>query len=292
MRLQQGDMVGLVCCSDGHPCGRKQSNEQLGQALEAFGLVPVWSPYLYAKQSVFSGTGKERADAVNAFYQNSNIKAIFDISGGNVGNNVLEYLNYGLIRSNPKPFFGYSDVTTVLQAIYTKTGQGGCLYQLRNLVGQDGAAQRARFAETLMRGGHSLYDAAYTFLRGSQISGTVVGGNLRCLLKLAGTPYWPALDGKVLFLESLGGGPGEIAAMAVQLRQIGVFHQIAGLLLGAFSKMEQERLSPSAPELFLRVTEPFDTPVAQTSEIGHQPDSKALQIGSAVHITRQSEESQ
>lgn len=286
MRLQDGDAVGLVCCSDGHPANRKESNAALTQVLKSFGLAPIWSPCVYAKQSVFSGAGKERADVVNDFYKNPEIKAIFDISGGNVGNNVLEYLDYPLIQANPKPFVGYSDLTTVLHAIYAKTGNAGCLYQLRNLVAKDRVVQQSRFRDSLLGGGNSLYDASYVFLRGTSINGVVIGGNLRCLLKLAGTSYWPDFTGKVLFLESLGGGPGEIAAMAVQLRQIGIFSQISGLLLGTFSKMEQEQLTPTAPEIFLRVTEPFGLPVAQTKEIGHGTDSKALRIGVSIAITK------
>ena len=284
MVLRLGDTVAIVCCSDGHRPERLEENQQLDQTIRTLGLVPVWSPYIYAEQSVFSGTGKERAKAVNRFYRDPAIRAIFDISGGNVGNNVLEYLDYDAICRDPKPFFGYSDLTTVLHAIYTKTGGPGCLYQLRNLTGANGALQQERFRDSILGNGSALFDGAYTFLRGSSISGTVVGGNLRCLLKLAGTPYWPDCTGKVLFLESLGGGLGEIAAMAVQLRQMGVFSQIAGLLLGTFTKLEAVESSTAPAEIFLRAAAQFTFPIAKTKEIGHGDDSKALWIGQPIAI--------
>ena len=284
--LHSGDQIGIVCCSDGHAPQRKRTNQLLENTLRDIGLHPVWSPYIYEKDAVFSGTGEERAEAVNRFYRDDTIRAIFDISGGNVANNVLEYLDYDLIRQHPKPFFGYSDLTTVHHAIYTKTGNKGYLYQLRNLVAQEKDVQKIRFQETMLAGKTTLWDADYTFLRGERTEGTVLGGNLRCLLKLAGTPYWPDLQGKVLFLESLGGGVGEVTAMAVQLRQIGVFEQISGLLLGTFAHMEEQNLQPTAPELFLRITEKAGIPVAQTREIGHGAGSKGLIIGGEICLTK------
>jgi muramoyltetrapeptide carboxypeptidase LdcA involved in peptidoglycan recycling len=284
MQLHPGDKVGLVCCSDGHPPQRKETNTALHRVLESFGLVPIWSPLIYAKKSVFSGSGKERAEIVNAFYRNPDIRAIFDLSGGNVGNQVLEYLDYDLIRANPKPFVGYSDLTTILNGIYTKTGNSGCLYQLRNLVGDSGSLQQHRFLQTWFYGKEDLTQHTFTFLKGNSMSGVVVGGNLRCLLKLAGTPYFPDCTDKILFLESLGGGPGEITAMAVQLRQMGVFSKIQGLLLGTFSKLESSEDRCSAAELFLPIVEPYSFSVARTKEIGHGPDSKAIWIGKPITV--------
>ena len=277
--LKRGDRIGLVCCSDGHSSKRMESNQQLEKALRNLGLIPVWSPYIYAKTDCFSGTGQERAEAVHTFYEDPSIRAIFDLSGGNVGNHVLEYLDYEKIRENPKPFFGYSDLTTVLHGIYTQTGQPVFLYQLRNLVSSGGSLQQSWFVESLMGTSSVLFQPTYTFLRGSKISSTVVGGNLRCLLKLAGTRYFPDCTGKVLFLEALGGGLAEISAMAVQLRQMGVFQQISGLLLGTFTKLEEQYGSDAVKELFLQVTESCPIPIAKTVQIGHAPDSKALQIG-------------
>ena len=62
------------------------------------------------------------------------------------------------------------------------------------------------------------------------MEGILAGGNLRCFLKLAGTPYFPDLTGKILFLESLGGGPELLASLLSQLGQLGVFQKISGLL--------------------------------------------------------------
>lgn len=84
--------------------------------------------------SVFSETVRERANALLSFYSDKSIKAIFDISGGDIANELLDFLDYDLIKNNPKPFWGYSDLTTILNAIYRKTGVPSYLYQIKNLI--------------------------------------------------------------------------------------------------------------------------------------------------------------
>ena len=102
------------------------------------GVTTVLSDHIYAKESVYSGTGKERADDLMKFYENDSIDMIFDISGGDLANEVL--------------------------------------YRFR-----------------------------YSFIQGNELRGTVIGGNIRCFLKLAGTPYFPNTEGKILLLEAMSG---------------------------------------------------------------------------------------
>ena len=71
-----------------------------------------------------------------------------------------------------------------------------------------------------------------------------MGGNIRCFLKLAGTPYMPDTRGKILFLESNGGDRHRTAAAFSQLRQMGVFDEIAGLLLGTFTALDRDLRYP------------------------------------------------
>ena len=62
------------------------------------------------------------------------IKAIYDISGGDVANSILPYLDFEVIKKSDKEFWGYSDLTTVINAIYKKTGKASVLYQVRHLI--------------------------------------------------------------------------------------------------------------------------------------------------------------
>lgn len=121
--------VGIVSCSNGQQPEQTGKINQLIAALSRMGIGCVQSGHLYAKDGIFSGTAKERAKDLMEFYRDSHIDAIYDISGGDVANEVLGYLDYGTIAESGKMLWGYSDLTTVINAVYAKTGKPSVLYQ-------------------------------------------------------------------------------------------------------------------------------------------------------------------
>ena len=104
------------------------------------------------------------------FYRDDSIDAIYDISGGDLANGVLPYLDYDLIASSGKAFWGYSDLTCVINAIYAKTGKVSVLYQVRNLVWADAELQKKRFAAYLSGDEMPLFGFRHRFLQGDHIS--------------------------------------------------------------------------------------------------------------------------
>ena len=247
------------------------------------GLEPVYSKYIFADASVFAGTALERAESLMGFYKDPEIRAIYDISGGDISNEVLPYLDFKMIRDSGKQFWGYSDLTTVINAIYAQTGNPSVLYQVRNLIYDHADEQIRNFKASVLGSNNDLYDVKYDFIQGEELRGVVVGGNIRCFLKLAGTKYWPGMDGKILLLESYGGTVPQMATYLAQLNQIGVFHQLAGIILGTFTAMEQQQCRPDIVNL-VRTYTGRELPIAVTREIGHGTDSKAIVIGKEVYI--------
>ena len=134
-----------------------------------------------------------------------------------------------------------------------------------------------------MKNEQTLLEVKWKFLQGSSIEGEIIGGNIRCFLKLAGIKYFPEAENKVLFIEGLGTSIEGLVTHLAQLKQIGVFDKISGLLIGTFTKIEKEI---SEEELFKLVQDyiPSSLPVAKTQEIGHAKNSKALKIGEKIHI--------
>ena len=154
------------------------------------------------------------------------------------------------------------------------TGKESVLYQVKNMVrGDNTAIQRERF-----RNRKELFEPSFTFIQKSAMKGVVVGGNIRCFLKLAGTRYFPDLQDKILFLESFGGEVPQMATYLAQLKQIGAFKKVSGVLLGTFTAMEQKHCSPDIITLVKEICGP-EMPVAKTAEVGHGDDSKAIVIG-------------
>lgn len=284
--LNQGSKVGIVACSNGfsHDYGPKLS--ALCHKLEELGLVPVLSSCIYAKESVASGTGKERAMELMNFFWEPDIAAIFDISGGNIANEVIEYLDYESIARNPKPMFGYSDLTCVLNAIYAKTNVITYLYQIRNIMYGFGREQKEWLQKSLLQGKQELYQFPVSWLQGTKVKGIAVGGNIRCLLKLAGTEYFPKMKDKVLVLESYGGDPGLMRSFLTQLKHMGVFEQIAGILLGTFTEMEEKQYRPAMDEIVKEIVSNPKLPIAKTKWFGHGIDSKCIRIGEKIELSK------
>lgn len=275
--------VGLSACSNGHSKEWAFQIDELEKILLDMGIEAVRAPHIISKVDEFSGRDEERAADLMSFYQDDSIEAIFDISGGDLANGVLKYLDFDVIKKSNKTFWGYSDLSTIVNAIYTMTGKSSVLYQVKNMVYSDDALLKERFKEYVNGENSSLFDLKYDFLQGSSMEGIVVGGNIRCFTKLAGTKYWPDMKGKILLLESYGGGCGQIATLFAQLEAIGVFDEVAGVLLGTYTNYEKENLQMTVYDL-LKMHIREDLPVAATREIGHGFDSKAIVIGDNLKL--------
>ena len=286
--MKKGSKVAIVACSNGQPQKNREKLEKLYSTLSELGLTPVFGDCIYEKESVFSGTGEDRANVLMNFYHDREIQAIFDISGGDIANEVLPYLDYEQITESDAVFWGYSDLTTVINAIYAKTGKKSVIYQVRNLISKDAPEQIANFSASLFLGTPDLFSFHYEMIQKESMQGILAGGNIRCLLKLAGTEYWPDMKGKILLLESLGGLVPQMTAYLNQLKQIDVFEQINGILLGTFTKMEEEEAIPTMIELVKRYAG-TELPIAKTAEIGHGTNAKGIVIGQQMEFKKKNQ---
>ena len=190
--LNINDKIALVVCSNAKNEEDKVRIEKLESILVEMGLVPIFTKYIYKDKFGRGANPQVRASELMSFYKNNEIKAIFDISGGDIANEILDYLEFELIEENYKPFFGYSDLTTVLNALESQTNGVNYLYQILNIIENDEI--RKNFENTFLKNQNFLFDVNWKFLQGSSVEGEVIGGNIRCFLKLAGTKYFPEIE--------------------------------------------------------------------------------------------------
>lgn len=268
--------AALTACSNPVSSDQRENIKRLTTLLEKEGLEVVTSPYLFGCYE--NSPERSKAKDLTEYFRDSEMDFIFDISGGDIANSVLLELDYEVIRESRAIFCGYSDLTTILNAVYAKTCRETMNYQIRNLLYDHGESELVYFREHILRSDVTEVDLDYQFLRGDSMKGRVLGGNIRCFLKLAGTPFWPDLNGAVLMLESYRGGVMQMTTLLHQLKQIGVFEQINGILLGTFSAMEDEQLKPTIAELVQEIV-PQTLPIAVTRYIGHRTDARAIVIG-------------
>lgn len=278
--LNKGDKIGIISCSNGLSIKNKNIIDELKLNLKILYIDMVEGDTLYAKEyNLFSGTGEEKARALEKLFLDKDIKMIFDISGGDLANEVLDFLDFNLIKENPKPFFGYSDLTVLLNAIYSQCDITTYNYQLRNLIGKFKEEQMQNFKASFIDGKEDIFNLDYKWVNGSHLEGIVVGGNIRCLLKLAGTKYMPNFKDKILFLESFSGNSAKMVTYITQYKNLGVFNQVKGIILGEFTEMERENLKPDIVEILKRVIGEINIPILKTSDLGHGADAKCIPIG-------------
>ena len=274
--------IGISNCSNGRPENQREIIEKLCSYLNELGIETIQVKHMYSpKGSMASGTGRVRAEELMELYHNPDIKWIFDVSGGDLGNEIIPYLDYDYIAGTDKVLWGRSDLSTVINSLYTLAGKSSVLWQPKHMFRDYPELQQARFLDYLLHNGNSLFDLNYEFLQGSHMEGLAIGGNMRCFLKLAGTRYWPDMRGKVVVLEALESTEALVRTDFSHLEELGVFDQVAGVLLGTYTVFEQSDTKYTVFDI-LKEHINSDLPVAQTREIGHFLDSKAIKIGEYV----------
>lgn len=276
--FNKGEKIGLISCSDGVKQESFSRVEELIIVLNSMGLEVSVARTLMRRSSFFSGSPRERADELNKFFRDDEIKAIFDISGGDSANQILPFLDYGCIRNKKKPFFGLSDLSVILNSLFVMSVVPSMHYQVMNLISSCSNEQRNRFYNTFFKGEDDLFKINYSWIRGKNMEGVVIGGNIRCFLKLSGTHYFPDPSGNIIFLESLGGRANRIVSLIAQLSQIGYFDACTGLILGSFTESELNNEYSIIEDYITEVTN-HNLPIIKTEELGHGDNSKCIEIG-------------
>ena len=280
--IKYNDTIGLISCSNGLNNNIKDKINTLVNLLNSLNIYVVISEALFSNIDGTTLSAKFRAKELMKFYNDNNIKAIFDLSGGDLCNEILDYLNYSDICKTKKPFIGYSDLTVLINALYKKSNILNFNYQLRNLVGQNAILQKEYFIKYFLKEEEINNTFNYNFIKGNYMEGTIIGGNIRCFLKLAGTDYIPSFNNKILFLEALSGDINKISTFIAQYKQLGAFSKINGLILGTFTEMEKTYSDIEVKNYFLEKLNEYSFPIVKTSELGHGSDSKAIPIGKKV----------
>ncbi|MBX2974811.1 MAG: LD-carboxypeptidase [Ignavibacteriaceae bacterium] len=291
-RLRKGDTLGLIA-----PAGfisEKEMNESITN-LENLGFKVKAGKYLLNKHGYLAGTDTERAEDVNAMFADSSISGIVCARGGYGCVRMLDKLDYSLISKNPKVLIGYSDITSLIYALYQKAG----LVAFHGPVGISTFNEYSvnNFSSALLNPSteSQFYNAAdedlskleynpYTIRSGKAI-GKLVGGNLSIVASLIGTEYDISTDGAIIFLEEIGEEPYRIDRMLTQMIQAGKFKNASGVALGVFSRCESKPSqsgisnSFSLKEVLMDRLFPLNIPTVYGMSFGHITNKMTLPVG-------------
>ena len=281
--LKHGDKIGIAAPA------RKISKAELQTALDVFerwGLNVVFAENLFKSHHQYAGTDAERVDGMQQLLDDESVRAIVCARGGYGTVRITDALDFAQFIKNPKWIAGYSDIT-VLHSHLNRQLQTETLHCTMpvnfpaNTPDAIESMRKALFGETLR-----YHVTPHPFNRCGTASGELVGGNLSVLYALSASPSEICTDKKILFLEDLEEYLYHIDRMMVQLRRGGKLENLAGMIVGAMDKMNDNAI-PFGKQAYDIVAEHaalYGFPLCFGFPAGHIDDNRALVLGRKIEL--------
>lgn len=303
-KLNIGDAIGIVASSLPVLPSHQEQFETGKKLVEEMGFKVKEGDTIGKTRWWLAGHPKEVAADINNMFADPNIKAIIAHTGGYSAISVIEYLDYELIASNPKPFIGMSDMTIYHLAILAKTGMMGFHMDdlsygfgrelKEGMAGWPKLNQKffLKFLTENKAPGLIKSITEWEEWKKGKAEGHLIGGILERISVLAGTEYFPSLnlfDGSILFWEEIGRGLSEMYQYLYQLKNMGIFEKINGMLIGKIKFLKPLRQSvrgeiiePTLKEMVLDILKDYNFPIMANMDFGHLTLNIPMPIGIKV----------
>lgn len=287
-KLKKGDTIGVIAPSN---YIEKDDLEYINASIalmEASGFKVKFGKYVFEDTLGYGTSPEKRAADINWAFKDDEVKAIMCVKGGEDSNTTLDYIDYEMIKKHPKIICGFSDNTSILNAIHEKTGL--VTYHgptFKSLTSWETGYAYKQFIKTFVEDTGSLImgepEDEYTTIQVGQATGELVGGNLSLFTKLVCGKYAVNLQDKILFLEELGfeAAPEMVNSNIYYLKQNGVFDRIAGLWIGNYehpSKVSIEKIIKNA------IGDEYKFPIIKSDNFGHIDKKIIIPIGTKAEI--------
>lgn len=290
-RLKKGDTIGIVAPAS--PLYNKSDLIRGIKTLEEWGFRVVVGEHVNARYEYLAGTDEQRAQDVNSMFRNDLVDAIFVTQGGYGSARILRYIDFDVIKQNPKIFIGYSDITAIHLAIQKLTG----------LVSFHGPGMAGFNPEELTEyRKNQLFKALLSdepiseieladkkkwinIIHPGEARGDMVGGNLTLICSSLGTPYEIETEGKILFFEELDTEPWVMDHMLAHLLNAGKLQKAAGIVIGECKDCEPFKHNPGFPVTFSledileEYIKPLGIPAIYGLPLGHTKDLATIPLG-------------
>jgi muramoyltetrapeptide carboxypeptidase len=295
LRLKENAVIGLIAPASA-PSVEKMAKAKAN--LVALGFQIKAGANLDARNGFLAGTDEQRLADLHAAFADPEVDAVWCVRGGYGAARLLPMIDFNLIKRNPKPFIGYSDITALHLAFQKKAG-------LITFHGPVGTSDYTEF--TLQNLRRVLINPTPRFeirtpnaveaaALGSEYvpivinpgfaKGNLVGGNLSLLASLVGTEYAPSFKNKIVFIEEVGEQPYRIDRMLTQLLQGSDLKKAAGFALGVFSDCNPE--GKDASQSLLEVLQDrlgnLGVPVIYGLPFGHISNQVTIPCGSMAEL--------
>jgi len=290
-RLAAGARIALLA-----PAGPLLEGDDLTRAealCRALGYEPVLSPGAGRHYGYLAGTDQERLGDLNAALGDASIDGVWCMRGGYGSTRILDQVDFEALAHRPKPLVGFSDITALLIGAVVRAG----------VVAFHGPVARAamppfsreHFERVLVRPEPAgrlgrlpqppnvliPRENRIVTLAGGTAEGPLFGGNLSLIQCLLGTPFFPDLDGAILFLEDVGEEIYRVDRMLAHLRAAGALDRLAGVAVGRFTDLQRRGADGALgfDEVLQTYFGPLGIPVAHGFPVGHIDDQWTLPLG-------------
>jgi muramoyltetrapeptide carboxypeptidase len=233
------------------------------------GWVPYRAPNLGAKENQFGGSDQERSDDFNWAISNPDVRAIWSIRGGYGAVRIVDHINWGNLKKQPKWIIGFSDFTVLLSHTIANEILG--VHSWMPLQIPSLSNKSLNGLADLLEGKPSVIKANHNSINNNgTATGKLVGGNLSVLYSLLGSNSFPKLDGCILALEDLDEYKYHIDRMMNAMRRSHVFNHLSGVVIGSFSDIkDNERKFGKEVYEIIKANIPSKIPIGVDFPFGH-----------------------
>ena len=285
-KLKIGDTIGVVAPSNPIVGDNIEEIENAKRIVEKLGFKVKFSKNLFSNTNEYSNSAQEKAEDINEMFADKEVKMIWCAKGGENSNSTFEYLDYELIKQNPKIICGYSDITSLTNIITEKTGlvtYSGTNFKTIATDETDYSLKEAlkRFVDGSIELG-ALEDE-YVTIRSGIAEGQLIGGNLSLTRALVAGKYSIDFTDKILFLEELGfeTGPALVSNYLYYMKQNEVFNKVKGIWIGNYTHESGITLEKI---LLDTIGNEFKGPIIKSENFGHIDKKTVIPIGIKAQI--------
>lgn len=291
-KLQKGDVIGIISPASS-PEDSNLVNKGIGY-IESLGYRVELGKNVGKNRGYLAGTDEDRLEDVHQMFKDKKVKAIFCLRGGYGAFRLLDKIDYKLIRTNPKIFVGFSEITSLQMAFLQKA----------NLITFAGPMVVPNFSKDVSKYTEENFWRLITsskkvgrlkFPESNNLpninpgtsTGRLLGGNLAVLVSLLGTEFLPNLKDKIMFLEDVSEYPYKIDRMMNQLRLYRVFKNLKGIILGRFVdcfEHNPNKKTLTLSEVMDDYLRGIKVPAIYTFPHGHIKDFITLPIGIKIKL--------
>lgn len=285
-KIKIGDTIGVVAPSSPIIGDNIDELNKAKEIVERSGFKVKYSKNIFSNTNGYSATAREKAEDINAMFADKEVKMIWCAKGGNNSNSTFEYIDYELIKKNPKIICGYSDITSITNMITEKTGLitfSGTNFKTIATDETDFSYKQAlsRFVDGNLKFGPE--NEEYITIQEGKATGELIGGNLSLTRGMVAGKYSLDFTDKILFIEELGfeTDPEATSNNVYYMKQNGVFDKIKGLWIGNY----EHESGISLEKIILDVLDgEYKCPIIKSNNFGHIERKTVIPIGTKAEI--------